>query len=559
MPHLYRWIPAFLIALFGCGGSDAPTGTAGDAAADSVGADTAGTSLVTTRDAAADSAGADTAGTSLVTTRDAAADSGGADVAYGLGDAASGTADSAGTGSTGMLPCSALQPLADLPVLGSWRTHYAYYAQDRSWLLLQVRGDNDSLVRVDLPSGKTTTIVDRLNAAWPLGSKGTFLLRGTGSNGDDISVYDGKEVRKILSGLCNFQPTPDGTRLYATCAGDGNGLQAIDVATGEVSIVDKSATMATVWSIAVSPNGQWVAYRTGESNRTIRTITLASVAGRSYTITSAQAVESIEFGSDDLLVFHTAGDSATDGDLRGHVPGSGDTSFLVVSDDYSYRFSLDRTRVAVAKFNRPLGSSRLASLYSIPSQGGDPLLLVKDWSIPYSDMLYAFDFDSQGNYALYVSLSGYDSANLPTYTVSVVDMKGSKPRKLSNGWGFGRTSATSSVLLYDTADDGRYRLRLTDLATGVDRFSYSSNQQIVSANALRGDQAVLFAETDGAKRGARFMSASYPQSTVLGVWEELDYRGASPMPVQPDPTGCFTVVNTDLSPGPGTRLVLLPD
>jgi hypothetical protein len=122
-------------------------------------------------------------------------------------------ADSAGTGSKGMLPCSALQPLADLPLLGSWRTHSAYYWQDRSWLLLQVRGDEDSLIRVDLPSGKTTTIVDRLNAAWPLGSKGTFLLRGTGSNGDDISVYDGKEVRKILSGLCNLQPTPDGTRL----------------------------------------------------------------------------------------------------------------------------------------------------------------------------------------------------------------------------------------------------------------------------------------------------------------------------------------------------------
>jgi hypothetical protein len=26
-----------------------------------------------------------------------------------------------------------------------------------------------------------------------------------------------------------------------------------------------------------------------------------------------------------------------------------------------------------------------------------------------------------------------------------------------------------------------------------------------------------------------------------------------------DPTGCFTVVDTDLAPGPGTRLVLLPE
>jgi hypothetical protein len=26
-----------------------------------------------------------------------------------------------------------------------------------------------------------------------------------------------------------------------------------------------------------------------------------------------------------------------------------------------------------------------------------------------------------------------------------------------------------------------------------------------------------------------------------------------------DPTGCFTIVDTDLPPGPGTRLVLLPE
>ena len=34
-----------------------------------------------------------------------------------------------------------------------------------------------------------------------------------------------------------------------------------------------------------------------------------------------------------------------------------------------------------------------------------------------------------------------------------------------------------------------------------------------------------------------------------------DPLGSYPM----DPTGCFTVVDTDLAPGPGTRLVLLPE
>ena len=98
-----------------------------------------------------------------------------------------------------------------------------------------------------------------------------------------------------------------------------------------------------------------------------------------------------------------------------------------------------------------------------------------------------------------------------------------------------------------------------DLATGRERLSYSAKGDIISAMALRGDQTVLFAEADGGKRRVRFMSARYPQSVVLGEWAESDCRGCSPMPVEADPTGCFTVVNTDVAPGPGVRLVLLPE
>jgi hypothetical protein len=82
--------------------------------------------------------------------------------------------------------------------------------------------------------------------------------------------------------------------------------------------------------------------------------------------------------------------------------------------------------------------------------------------------------------------------------------------------------------------------------------------QVYSPTALRGDQAVLFAELDGATRRSRFMSVRYPQSVVLGEWDDPDYRGSSPMPVEADPTECFTVVNTE-GPSPGTRLVLLPE
>ena len=316
--------------------------------------------------------------------------------------------------------------------------------------------------------------------------------------------------------------------------------------------------MTTTWDMVVSPNGQWVAYTTGDSYKTVRTITLANVvAGSSYTITSAEVLDSLRFVSDELLVLKTAATSAVDGDLRGHVPGSGDTSFLIASDVHGHQFSLDRTRVMVAKLSRPVGSTLWASLYSIPVTGGDPLLLVKDWSSPYSDMGSPFSFDSQGKYALYVSLVGLDPVS---YTVSVVDMYGAKPRKLSNDVGFVPTLATSSVLLLDTDSGGRFRLRLTDIATGVDRLSFASKEeQVISVMPFRGDQAVFFGTTDGQKNWARFMSARFPQSVVLGEWEEGHNRSAEPMPVEADPTGCFTVVNTDVTPGPGTRLVLLPE
>ena len=470
------------------------------------------------------------------------------------------------TDATGMLPCSALRPLADLPVLGPWQADYPYFSPDRSWLLLQVRGNPDRLLRVELPSGNVTTVVDALNSVQPLVSGGPFLLLGTGSSGQEVAVYDGKEVRKLLGdGACNFQPSPDGTRLYVigACVGEEMGLVAIDVGTGSVSTVDPRARMATTWDIAVSPNGQWAAYLTGDNDLENRTIAVANVAGDAYTIASVSGVVMLEFIADDFLVFHTGGKVDFHGDIRGHVPGSGDTSFLVTSDwwvgagypYYHYEFSPDRTRVLAAKIPVTSDWPVKVQLYSIPLRGGEPQLLVKDWIMPSSYISYPCNFDSQGRYVEYMSPRDSDSES---YTTWVVDTQGSTPRKLADG-SAGLIPGTSSVLIYDTATDGQYRLRVADFATLHDRLSYSSRNGLNDGSPLRGDQALLFSEYDGSTMRARFMSVSHPQPVLLGTWHEDGCRGCSSMPLQPDPTGCFTVVNTDGASGPGTRLVLLPE
>jgi hypothetical protein len=392
---------------------------------------------------------------------------------------------------------------------------------------------------------------------------------------DDVAVFDGKQLRKVLGYGCKYAPTPDGTRLFAVgpCVGEENGLEVIDVATGTASIVDKHATTATTWGLVVSPNGQWVAYKTADEDLNNHTIAVANVAGSTYTIATPHGGYLLQFASDELLLFRTGDQSYEEGDIRGHVPGSGDTSFLIASDRYSgdfpypragYQLSPDRTHLLAAKIPAPSDTNRSGALYSIPLHGGDPLLLVKDWRNEdfkgrFFDTIFAFD--SQGKFALYTSSTGLGAGGMPAYTLSVVDMQGSEPRILSNGRSVGITAAvgitpsTSSVLL---ADNGR--LRLTDLATGVDRLSYSFSGDPADAMAVRADQAVLFSEWVEDGKQVRFMSASHPQSVALGQWSDSNgCEGCIDSRLDADPTGCFTVVNSDLASASGTRLVLLPE
>jgi hypothetical protein len=51
---------------------------------------------------------------------------------------------------------------------------------------------------------------------------------------------------------------------------------------------------------------------------------------------------------------------------------------------------------------------------------------------------------------------------------------------------------------------------------------------------------------------------------MLGEWMTTQFRpdvsySETPFDLYPvDPTGCFAVFDTDLAPGPGTRLAILP-
>jgi hypothetical protein len=302
-----------------------------------------------------------------------------------------------------------------------------------------------------------------------------------------------------------------------------------------------------------------VAYTTGDNDLDNRMLAVANVGGDAYTLASVRGVVLLEFIADDFLVFHTGGKVDFHGDIRGHVPGSGDTSFLIAADwwvgagypYYHYEFSPDRTRVLAAKIPVSSDTPFKVQLYSVPLRGGEPQLLVKDWVFPSPYITYPCGFDSEGKYVVYMSPREGDTQS---YTTWIVDTQGSPPRKLADG-SASPIPGTSSVLIYDAAVAGKYRLRLADFATLRDKLSYSSSNSL-DATPLWGDQALLFSEYDGSTVRARFMSVSHPQPVLLGTWSESGCRGCSPLRLQPDPTECFTLVNTDV--GPGTRLVLLP-
>lgn len=462
--------------------------------------------------------------------------------------------------------CQELKPLADQPVLVPWPTYLTYFSPDRSFILLLSLDEPRRVVRVALPSGEVSTVADPIASVTSLGGGKAFLLGGTGVDRDETWLYDGNQVRPLYSGFCHVSATPDAAFLYAIgpCVGTENGLTRIDLATGTRLTIDPRARSNADLGIRVAPNGQWIAYGISDPQDSQRTIAVADAAGNVYPITTAQKVYLVEFVSDELMLFQTEGPPGTPGDMRGHVTGSGDTSFLIAADrspgsDDSYEISRDRSQVLAVKRPDPAGLSGLSSIYSVPLDGGEPVLLVASWSSPFPDARpHPISFDSQGKYVLYSSYSRGDAAKFP---LAVVDLQGSSPRTLSDDGGFILSPTTSDVVIVDHVPNSeRSRLRLTDLATGRARLSYSSNADLMDVAVLRNGQAFLVVELEGyTTQRVRFVSAKHPNSVVIGEWYQARCRGCWQPVVDADPSGCFTVVTTDAPDNPGSRLVLLPE
>lgn len=460
--------------------------------------------------------------------------------------------------------CAALQPLAD-GVLTSRHAVRALFAPDRGSLALRVKGEDpsggsvqDDLLLVQLPSGKVSPIISSITSAEWLRPGATLLVKVVREGKEDLVVVgaDGGGVRTLVQGVCDHVAAPDGSRVYVLRDCDEGWLR-----TGAMEVVDvaSGASMRLAVGVftgrtVVSPDGRWVAFMTttpSDGGSSKNALVVGGAGGQIETLSSQPGASNPWFLSESLLLFQ--GSSG----IRGHVPGTGDTSYLLAANRdpglHGYQVSPDRTRLLGATRTTAFGDD---DLYAIRLDGTGELLLASDafdfWSRDFGPRVFAF---SAGGRVIYNTSHDFG--------VATVGLDGGTSTALSASASFLETPRLDQVALFEgTMLMPTSRLRLVDLETGTDVFAYDSDGEIWTIGFLPSDDGLVFTEWRS-PGPSRLRYASAERSLVLGEWQStqftIDSSSDPRLNTYPvDPTGCFTVFDTDLAPRPGTRLAILP-
>jgi hypothetical protein len=482
--------------------------------------------------------------------------------------------------------CAALKPLADKGVFTTRRSEKVVFSPDLTWLVLRVHVEDppgvvhaSKLVRIALPSGDETVLSESGGIAEALGSSGAILLTGVGASGTDSAIFDGAGLRTIATGVCGHAATPDGSRIYVVrdCASDGTGtLEVIDAKTGQAKTL---ATSVVTSLLAVSPSGEWVAFVVSLDPLTFlsRGITLMSVHGDRYAIPGLPGTTALRFTSDKQLLFTTnASENIPMAHIRSeactYAVGSGDKGATCFARNielglFGFQTSADGNWLLLAQSQQIDGGPARPALLFANRLDQRQQVTITDNLLPYwnyQQAINAFAFSAVGDHVVY---DAYDDG---TWSYA---MSEGVPRKLSANGMFVMSPTRAEVALREMNREAgtSYNLRLVALDSGSDVVSLSSDQIIYDVQFLPDGRGLLFVEKNQPASGPsssrlRFLSPSHPESVVLAQWGEtmlsatppgfFDYPTGS-YPV--DPTGCFTLADVDGAPGPGTRLLLLPE
>jgi hypothetical protein len=424
------------------------------------------------------------------------------------------------------------------------------------------------LVRVALPSGRLETLSRGGGTAEALGPSGLLVVGADGTWG--LAVHDGSGLREVAAAACGHLASPDGRWLYVVrdCDTEGRGaLDLIDMTNGTTRPLAKNVRAR---GLAVSPSGTYAAFVVSQpdAGSTANVLNVATSAGKTYALSSDPGASDPWFANDSLLLFSTgsAFGPAT-ASIRGHVPPDTTATYLVAEGRspgfFGYDLSPDgQWLLAAGEQASDGGLWPTALLYAIRTDGGGEHLLSSDL-LPYWEFEMAIDaFAWTGDGALAVF------ATNRTRGVAANDRLGASPTELSGKGLFRTAPAGDRVALLEYGDAGSpSRLRVVAAGSGQDVASFDSDRSVGGVNFLPDGKALLFVNYPAAGPvELRRMNDS--GTTVLATWSTTLLAmdgGTSGLYSQPcgsypvDPTGCFTVVDTDLAPGPGTRLILLPE
>jgi hypothetical protein len=471
--------------------------------------------------------------------------------------------------------CSTLGPLAAKGPLCERATSRVLFAKDRSVVVLQAKavGDaaaGDDLLVVRLPGGHVTPIGSRVwDVEWLV--EGSSVLVGT-IDGDLLGVsLDGSRRETLASGSCDHTLSPDGRRLFSAggCKGSRNGtpdkLDLVDTATGaSTHVVDAALIGGYRKRVVVSPNSEFAALLTkdvGDAGGTNRVVRVLDRSGRQYAIASQPDASDVDFVSNDLLVFaegRYGGETVRAFDLRGHVPGSGDQSYLIATGfDYlgnnnRYHFSRDGKLALAARSNS--GSKSLGiQLAVIPLDGSGARVLADDmFDILQSQMsVEAFAFAGGDRYAVYLLGS-------PTFLVATVPLAGGLPRTLGGGGAFASSPVDDRLALPENPGG----LRVVDVGTEQE-VCQAAGAQVYTPVFLLDGRGLVF-EDYAATGSWRLHYLSLPGCNKVELARLADDQDPdASIPPAPgfhavDPTSCFAIVQSSARANAGTSLVVLP-
>jgi hypothetical protein len=504
-------------------------------------------------------------------------------------DAVNGLADAAGDGARPdersswpeagpEVACAALASLADRGVLTPRHAKQVLFAKDRRSLVLRVAGvdagTDDDVLLIHLPEGDTAPLgIGVVGINW-IARESRVLLRNRA--GDLIAFpLDGGDSAILAQRTCGHVVSPDGDRVLTLedCDDRSATLVSVDAQTGTRAPLGRTArTPYDVRPNAVfSPNGQWVAYREPATARDGRVamgglIYVVDARNRSYALTSTPEADNPVFASDGVLLFATnSSGPASAVDIRAHVLGSGDTSRVIArgvdfQSAFGLRVSPDGQWILAAVIPLPNGLSSYAYALSAYSIDGKEVALAADlfpfWSTQM--LVYSFAFAADNRHVVYLT------SGIPRGT-SAVALSGGQTTALSADVFFTIPPTGNLVALSETLSSPM-RVRLNDLDTNRDLASAEAGARPTRVTFTPDGRSVIFIEqTEGATPSRlRHLSGRTGVATTLANWNsnQLAVGGGlccnEPDHSYPiDPTGCFTVVDSDIEGG--TRLILLPE